>query len=116
MHLHQVLTGAVNPGDCCYSVGSVNDVPFTTAADARTARAEGQLRRLCPDSSCRHIVTGSRAEPSGAERSRAEPSGSAPAVTDPVLARRCGLNALSSGAFGVKPSADHRLRSSAAQL
>ncbi|KAL6479573.1 hypothetical protein MHYP_G00130060 [Metynnis hypsauchen] len=29
MHLHQVLTGAVNPGDCCYSVGSVNDVPFT---------------------------------------------------------------------------------------
>ncbi|KAM7015034.1 dmX-like protein 2 isoform 4-T4 [Tautogolabrus adspersus] len=29
MHLHQVLTGAVNPGDCCYSVGSVNDIPFT---------------------------------------------------------------------------------------
>ncbi|XP_053355882.1 dmX-like protein 2 isoform X9 [Clarias gariepinus] len=29
MHLHQVLTGAVNPGDCCYSVGSVSDVPFT---------------------------------------------------------------------------------------
>ncbi|XP_056428268.1 dmX-like protein 2 isoform X1 [Hyla sarda] len=29
MHLHQVLTGAVNPGDNCYSVGSVNDVPFT---------------------------------------------------------------------------------------
>uniref|UniRef100_A0A671SFW4 DmX-like protein 2 n=1 Tax=Sinocyclocheilus anshuiensis TaxID=1608454 RepID=A0A671SFW4_9TELE len=29
MHLHQVLTGAVNPGDCCYSVGSVHDVPFT---------------------------------------------------------------------------------------
>ncbi|TRY93847.1 hypothetical protein DNTS_023768, partial [Danionella cerebrum] len=24
-----VLTGAVNPGDCCYSVGSVHDVPFT---------------------------------------------------------------------------------------
>ncbi|KAK6294290.1 hypothetical protein J4Q44_G00351200, partial [Coregonus suidteri] len=24
-----VLTGAVNPGDCCYSVGSVNDIPFT---------------------------------------------------------------------------------------
>uniref|UniRef100_A0A3B5MLN5 Dmx-like 2 n=1 Tax=Xiphophorus couchianus TaxID=32473 RepID=A0A3B5MLN5_9TELE len=31
MHLHQVLTGAVNPGDCCYSVGSVNDVPFTVS-------------------------------------------------------------------------------------
>ncbi|XP_062860822.1 dmX-like protein 2 isoform X2 [Trichomycterus rosablanca] len=29
MHLHQVLTGAVNPGDCCYSVGSVQDIPFT---------------------------------------------------------------------------------------
>uniref|UniRef100_A0A3B4FYB5 Dmx like 2 n=1 Tax=Pundamilia nyererei TaxID=303518 RepID=A0A3B4FYB5_9CICH len=29
MHLHQVLTGAVNPGDCCYSVGSVNDIQFT---------------------------------------------------------------------------------------
>lgn len=31
MHLHQVLTGAVNPGDCCYSVGSVNDIPFTVS-------------------------------------------------------------------------------------
>ncbi|XP_065268569.1 dmX-like protein 2 isoform X6 [Emys orbicularis] len=29
MHLHQVLTGAVNPGDNCYSVGSVGDIPFT---------------------------------------------------------------------------------------
>ncbi|XP_043932298.1 dmX-like protein 2 [Protopterus annectens] len=29
MHLHQVLTGAVNPGDNCYSVGSINDIPFT---------------------------------------------------------------------------------------
>ncbi|XP_053127959.1 dmX-like protein 2 isoform X3 [Hemicordylus capensis] len=29
MHLHQVLTGAVNPGDNCYSVGSVEDSPFT---------------------------------------------------------------------------------------
>ncbi|XP_071611366.1 dmX-like protein 2 [Heliangelus exortis] len=29
MHLHQVLTGAVNPGDNCYSVGSVENVPFT---------------------------------------------------------------------------------------
>lgn len=31
MHLHQVLTGAVNPGDNCYSVGSVGDVPFTVS-------------------------------------------------------------------------------------
>lgn len=29
MHLHQVLTGAVNPGDNCYSVGNFNDTPFT---------------------------------------------------------------------------------------
>lgn len=29
MNLHQVLTGAVNPGDNCFSVGSVNNVPFT---------------------------------------------------------------------------------------
>uniref|UniRef100_A0A8C9ZV57 Dmx like 1 n=1 Tax=Sander lucioperca TaxID=283035 RepID=A0A8C9ZV57_SANLU len=32
MNLHQVLTGAVNPGDNCFSVGSVNDVPFTAYA------------------------------------------------------------------------------------
>ncbi|KAM6954473.1 dmX-like protein 1 [Aplochiton taeniatus] len=32
MNLHQVLTGAVNPGDSCFSVGSVNSVPFTAYA------------------------------------------------------------------------------------
>ncbi|XP_060787870.1 dmX-like protein 1 isoform X2 [Neoarius graeffei] len=32
MNLHQVLTGAVNPGDHCFSVGSINSVPFTIAA------------------------------------------------------------------------------------
>nr|XP_054587570.1 dmX-like protein 1 isoform X2 [Nothobranchius furzeri] len=32
MNLHQVLTGAVNPGDNCFSVGNVNDVPFTAYA------------------------------------------------------------------------------------
>ncbi|KAI3372724.1 hypothetical protein L3Q82_023186 [Scortum barcoo] len=32
MNLHQVLTGAVNPGDNCFSVGSVNNVPFTAYA------------------------------------------------------------------------------------
>ncbi|XP_072326719.1 dmX-like protein 2 isoform X4 [Scyliorhinus torazame] len=32
MHLHQVLTGAVNPGDNCYSVGGVADIPFTAYA------------------------------------------------------------------------------------
>ncbi|KAG0418414.1 hypothetical protein HPB47_004879 [Ixodes persulcatus] len=32
MNLHQVLTGAVNAGDHCYSVGSVEGVPFTISA------------------------------------------------------------------------------------
>uniref|UniRef100_A0A8B9KQK6 Dmx like 1 n=1 Tax=Astyanax mexicanus TaxID=7994 RepID=A0A8B9KQK6_ASTMX len=32
MNLHQVLTGAVNPGDNCFSVGSINNVPFTAYA------------------------------------------------------------------------------------
>lgn len=31
MNLHQVLTGAVNPGDNCFSVGSINSVPFTVS-------------------------------------------------------------------------------------
>lgn len=31
MNLHQVLTGAVNPGDNCFSVGSINNVPFTVS-------------------------------------------------------------------------------------
>ncbi|XP_068279898.1 dmX-like protein 1 isoform X8 [Nyctibius grandis] len=32
MNLHQVLTGAVNPGDHCFSVGSLHDQPFTAYA------------------------------------------------------------------------------------
>ncbi|XP_074022425.1 dmX-like protein 1 isoform X3 [Numenius arquata] len=32
MNLHQVLTGAVNPGDNCFSVGSLHDHPFTAYA------------------------------------------------------------------------------------
>ncbi|TSL10182.1 DmX-like protein 1 [Bagarius yarrelli] len=32
MNLHQVLTGAVNPGDNCFSVGRINDFPFTAYA------------------------------------------------------------------------------------
>ncbi|XP_048359644.1 dmX-like protein 1 isoform X1 [Sphaerodactylus townsendi] len=32
MNLHQVLTGAVNPGDHCFSVGSVGGHPFTAYA------------------------------------------------------------------------------------
>lgn len=33
MNLHQVLTGAVNPGDNCFSVGSVSNRPFTVKTD-----------------------------------------------------------------------------------
>ncbi|OXB57943.1 hypothetical protein ASZ78_014770 [Callipepla squamata] len=32
MNLHQVLTGAVNPGDNCFSVGNLHDQPFTAYA------------------------------------------------------------------------------------
>ncbi|KAJ8285262.1 hypothetical protein GJAV_G00024780 [Gymnothorax javanicus] len=32
MNLHQVLTGAVNPGDNCFAVGNLNDEPFTAYA------------------------------------------------------------------------------------
>ncbi|XP_035165202.1 dmX-like protein 1 isoform X6 [Oxyura jamaicensis] len=32
MNLHQVLTGAVNPGDNCFSVGSLHGQPFTAYA------------------------------------------------------------------------------------
>lgn len=31
MNLHQVLTGAVNPGDNCFSVGNVDGHPFTVS-------------------------------------------------------------------------------------
>lgn len=40
MNLHQVLTGAVNPGDHCFSVGSVGDQRFTVSeGGSRVARA-----------------------------------------------------------------------------
>lgn len=29
MNRHQVLTGAVNPGDSCFAIGYVDGVPFT---------------------------------------------------------------------------------------
>lgn len=52
MNLHQVLTGAVNPGDNCFSVGSLHDQPFTVsprrgpaARAARKAAASGRCRR-----------------------------------------------------------------------
>ena len=38
MNQHQVLTGAVNPGDYCYSVGSVEGVPFTVSSFGVSSR------------------------------------------------------------------------------
>lgn len=39
MNLHQVLTGAVNPGDHCFSVGSVGDQRFTVSAEGASRLA-----------------------------------------------------------------------------
>ncbi|XP_022699027.1 dmX-like protein 2 isoform X2 [Varroa jacobsoni] len=47
MNLHQVLTGAVNPGDYCYSVGSVEGVPFTVyAAGCNIVILSSELERV----------------------------------------------------------------------
>ncbi|XP_067352042.1 dmX-like protein 2 isoform X6 [Channa argus] len=54
MHLHQVLTGAVNPGDCCYSVGSVNDIPFTAYGSGC------DLVILASDFECVQIIPGAQ--------------------------------------------------------
>ncbi|XP_031704217.1 dmX-like protein 2 isoform X7 [Anarrhichthys ocellatus] len=54
MHLHQVLTGAVNPGDCCYSVGSVNDIPFTAYGSGC------DLVILSSDFDCVQIIPGAQ--------------------------------------------------------
>ncbi|XP_075714124.1 dmX-like protein 2 isoform X3 [Rhinoderma darwinii] len=54
MHLHQVLTGAVNPGDNCYSVGSVNDVPFTAYGSGC------DLVILAHDFECVQIIPGAK--------------------------------------------------------
>ncbi|XP_030620734.1 dmX-like protein 2 isoform X3 [Chanos chanos] len=54
MHLHQVLTGAVNPGDSCYSVGSVNDIPFTAYGSGC------DIVILASDFECVQIVPGAQ--------------------------------------------------------
>lgn len=46
MNLHQVLTGAVNPGDHCFSVGSVGEQRFTVSAGHRgPGQADARLAR-----------------------------------------------------------------------
>uniref|UniRef100_A0A5F8HIB8 Dmx like 2 n=1 Tax=Monodelphis domestica TaxID=13616 RepID=A0A5F8HIB8_MONDO len=54
MHLHQVLTGAVNPGDNCYSVGSVKDVPFTAYGSGC------DIVILADDFECVQIIPGAK--------------------------------------------------------
>ncbi|KAF6129737.1 Dmx like 2 [Phyllostomus discolor] len=54
MHLHQVLTGAVNPGDNCYSVGSVGDVPFTAYGSGC------DIVILASDFECVQIIPGAK--------------------------------------------------------
>ncbi|KAM4660824.1 dmX-like protein 2 isoform 1-T2 [Amazona ochrocephala] len=54
MHLHQVLTGAVNPGDNCYSVGSVEDIPFTAYGSGC------DIVILADDFECVQIIPGAK--------------------------------------------------------
>ncbi|XP_066557486.1 dmX-like protein 2 isoform X2 [Amia ocellicauda] len=54
MHLHQVLTGAVNPGDNCYSVGSVHDIPFTAYGSGC------DIVILASDFECVQIIPGAK--------------------------------------------------------
>uniref|UniRef100_A0A8C7ENZ6 Dmx like 2 n=1 Tax=Neovison vison TaxID=452646 RepID=A0A8C7ENZ6_NEOVI len=54
MHLHQVLTGAVNPGDNCYSVGSVGDIPFTAYGSGC------DIVILASDFECVQIIPGAK--------------------------------------------------------
>lgn len=51
MNLHQVLTGAVNPGDHCFSVGSIGDQRFTVSEEGpRVARGPAFARHSGPSS------------------------------------------------------------------
>ncbi|KAM8972061.1 dmX-like protein 2 isoform 2-T2 [Pelodytes ibericus] len=54
MHLHQVLTGAVNPGDNCYAVGSVRDTAFTAYGSGC------DIVILANDFECVQIVPGAK--------------------------------------------------------
>lgn len=48
MNLHQVLTGAVNPGDHCFSVGSVGDQRFTVSKGGARVARRGSASRSPP--------------------------------------------------------------------
>lgn len=88
MNLHQVLTGAVNPGDNCFSVGSLHDQPFTVSPPpgpgrlrrARTPSAALPGARAGAESGCvrRGGSGGGRSRPleRGGSAPRASPAGS----------------------------------------
>uniref|UniRef100_A0ABM5EYN0 DmX-like protein 2 isoform X1 n=1 Tax=Pogona vitticeps TaxID=103695 RepID=A0ABM5EYN0_9SAUR len=54
MHPHQVLTGAVNPGDSCYAVGSVGGAPFTAYGSGC------DIVILADDFECVQIIPGAK--------------------------------------------------------
>lgn len=77
MHLHQVLTGAVNPGDNCYSVGSVEDIPFTVSGGRAFRRPGGRRGRGRRGLTCRGGLRVTAVRGRRAEEGRAEPCGGA---------------------------------------
>lgn len=70
MNLHQVLTGAVNPGDSCFSVGSLHDQPFTVSVPRR---GRGASAGPGAESGC--VRRGGRGRPPGAGLAPVAPSG-----------------------------------------
>lgn len=94
MNLHQVLTGAVNPGDHCFSVGSVGDQRFTVSeGGSRVAR--GRSAPLSQPGSAQ--MTGGGQErlvsPTGAPASPAEVPPPSAGWTWPLRAKEA-LNVL----------------------
>lgn len=71
MNLHQVLTGAVNPGDNCFSVGSLHDQPFTVSP--RRGPAARAARKAAASGRCRRGAQ--RGGPSGGATQRGGPAG-----------------------------------------
>lgn len=45
MNCHQVLSGACNAGDRCFSVGSVEGIPFTVSTINIIIKYKGKLYR-----------------------------------------------------------------------
>lgn len=88
MNLHQVLTGAVNPGDHCFSVGSVGDQRFTVR-EAGSGEGQGGQRASAHGGGGRCCV-----ERPGARRGLGAPQ---PAVSAQDARRPRGLSGLQRG-------------------